>query len=850
MILLIKRLLIKEGRDASKKTASLFLFGLFLICQILFCVDVNAQNFSSQDLSKIKVDQLSDQQVLKIKQKAEEGGMSQQELEAMAEAKGMPRVEVDKLIARINGLAGNSQTALKPIAKTDSRLRTGPGSKGKVSTPVDPVNIFEEDMKLMPLKGKERIFGYSLFNNVHLTFEPQLNIATPKNYKLGVADEIIVDLWGASQQNYRLEISPEGNVHIDHLGPVYLNGLTIEQASDKLIKRLSSIYAGLQGPKPNTFAQVTLGNVRSINVTLLGEVNLPGTYTLTSLATVFNALHLSGGPSETGSFRSIQVIRDNKVVTTLDIYDFLLRGDQKDNVRLQDQDIIRVGPFKTRVEIHGEVKREGLYEVKSKESFADVIEFAGGFTDRAYKKRIRVVRNNGIEKQVFDIDFDEFASFTPEDGDIVTVSQIINRYENRVGITGAVFRPGLYALRNGMTVKDLLNKAEGIKEDAFVNRASIYRLLPDNTREVISFDLGALLRGEIDDIPLKREDDVQIASIFDLREEYTVSIKGAVIKPGTFDYVENMTLEDLIVLAKGFREAASSSRIEVSRRIFDVDAASSSAKIADVFYFDVSKDLRLNNDGKKFVLSPFDQVFIRQSPGYEYQRNVSIEGEIHYPGEYSIKKKDERISDIVKRAGGLTPEAYSKGAKLIRKTVLNEKELALLKKRMEALGKSVNDTSLIYEEIEKEDVVGINLGRIMANPRGKDDLILREGDIISIPQELQTVHVSGSVLYPNTVRYQSHNRLRSYITRSGGFAQNAKRKRVFVIYPNGEIKRTRNFIVFNHFPKVEPGSEIIVPQKAERQKLTPMEVMAIGSGASSTALIIVNLLRMISDSKK
>jgi protein involved in polysaccharide export with SLBB domain len=657
------------------------------------------------------------------------------------------------------------------------------------------------------------------------------------------------------------------------------------------------------GKDPNTFAQVSLGQVRTIKVTVIGEIRTPGTYDVSALATIFNALYLSGGPTFNGSFREIELIRNNKVYKVLDIYDFLVRGIQENNVQLEDQDIIRIKPFTNRVEVIGEIKREGIYEVKEGESFADLIEFVGGFSENAYQGIIKVRRNTGKEKKLLDVTDNNLQLSQPENGDYVIVNGILDRFENRVQIVGAVFREGEYELTEGLTILNLIEKAEGLRGDAFLDRGAIYRTNEDFTTEVIPFNLRQMLKKELDDIPLIREDLIKIASIYDLKEEFYVSIGGTIREPGNYPFMENMTVIELILEAGGLLESADLSAVEVARRRRGETSETATDQIAEIFTFSVDKDLRIMEGQEQFILQPFDNVYIRKSPSYEAPIKVRLEGEVMYPGEYVLEKKDERISSLIKRAGGLTKEGYMDGATLIRRTEFFEHQtevekryedlLAIraqlynkytytddlslteseylrsqrlsdledkaesymerqdydagqesVKQRMEMIEQmQERDTLLIPIEIKTHETIGINLKEIISNPKSKFDLILQEGDVISVPKQLQTVRLRGEFLYPITVRYDERFGFKDYMAQAGGFTDKAKKGKTYIIYANGSVDRTKRLLIFgNKYPKVQPGAEIIVPAKPEKTPMSAQAWIALSTSVATLALVIQQLV--------
>ena len=818
-----------------KLSENIFLTLLLLFFLFAFSFTSQAQSltFQQKNFSDVRVDELSDQEINNFRIQANRSGLNDEQLETLLISRGFRSEELIKLRGRINSAE---------INKTEESKSQRPEVKSRSQN--EKSNFGNSDQEIEIIKSK--VFGASLFNNTNLTFEPDLRLPTPKNYVLGPDDEIIVDIWGFSQQSYKLKISTEGIVRIDRVGPVNVSGLTVEQASARIIGRLSMIYVGMKGSNPNTFAQVSLGNIRSIKVTLLGEVKKPGTYTLSSLSTIFNALYASGGPTENGSFRQIELVRNSKIVSTLDVYDFLLRGDQTKNARLQDQDIIRIKNYAKRAEIGGEIKNPGIYEIVKNESLSDLISFAGGYTDQAYTFRIKVKSITLKERKVGDIESIDFANYKPQNGDQFTVDKILDRFENRVSISGAVYRPGEFAIYEGITVKKLIENAEGIKGDAFLARASITRLRKDLSEEVIAFDLGKLLENKIPDILLIREDKIQISSIYDLREDYFFTVSGEVQKPSKYSFAEGITLEDALVRAGGFTEAASNSKVEISRRVKD-EINAIGGVIAKVFQFDVSRNLAVGDSSTGFILEPFDQISVRRSPNYNIQEETSIIGEVKFPGNYTITNKDEYISDVIKRAGGLTDFAYPKGAFLIRSSPLSEDEFQIRNKQIEHLEKVTKD-SLFTDNKDslRNGLVGIRLEKIVKYPKSKYDLILKSGDKISIPSIIQTMEVNGAVLFPISIRVSNGKRARHYIHKAGGFSERAFKRKTYVVYANGTVKGTKkSFLFINSFPKVDPGSQVYVPVKSEKRNLSTQEIIGISTGLSSLALIGVSILTIL-----
>ncbi|PST84050.1 capsule biosynthesis protein [Pedobacter yulinensis] len=835
------------------KLKSVLLFVCFLVAAVVSNSAI-AQN--TTNYANVKVDELSDAQVRQLMQRAESIGYNDAQLGQMAQAQGMQAEEVRKLQARVeklrqldSGAPGSAQDSLvaRPSSIEVSRGRTYQIDSAGLRRPINTEEALFGDLK-------SKIFGAELFKNGNITFEPNLRLATPRNYVIGPDDQLLIDLSGDNEASYNLKVSPEGIIRLQYVGNITVGGLTIEQASSKIRSAMAGTYPSLRSGR--TSVAINLGNIRSIKVILNGQVTKPGTYTLSSLSSVFNALYASGGPNENGSFRKIQVIRGGRVVSTVDVYDFLINGMQRANVRLQDQDVINIPVYDTRVEIVGEVKRPAIYESVAGESFQDILNYAGGFSTAAYKAKVKVFQNTDKERKITDIQAEDFRTYLPKSGDKYFVEPILDRFENRVEIQGAVFRPGFFELEKGLTLSALIAKAEGLKEDAFQNRGYINRLNPDNTPALISFDVAKIMSGADQDIVLQREDKVTISSIFDLREEYNVQVQGEVRQPGTFDFAEGMKLGDAIQMAGGFKEGASPNRVEISRRVKNSNASDLSARTATILTVNITPDLKIESDSG-FVLEPFDIVSIRSAEGYVVQKQVKLEGEVLYPGIYTIQRKDERISDLIKRAGGLTPLAYTDGASLKRpstkavnsndKNAINnqeeeQKKLLNLRRLKEAGAKDSSDVTREQLLIES-DLVGINLTRILDNPGTRIDLLMEDGDIIRVPKQLQTVKVTGEVLNPNNIVYAPGKSFKGYVNGAGGFASNALRNGAYIRYANGSVESARKFLFFNNYPKVKPGAEILVPKRAERERLTAQSWIGIGTAVASLGAIIVSLLR-------
>jgi protein involved in polysaccharide export with SLBB domain len=805
-----------------------------------------------QNLSSIRVDELSDDQIRAFIKQAESSGMGDAQLEQIAQARGMRPEEIKKLRERVDKLKKEDKKQSEQSEPNKVQPKTGASGRqlnyetDSLSKQKDPET--EAEKALLELRSK--IFGADLFKNSNLSFEPNINMATPKNYVIGPNDEILIDLYGNSEVSYNLKVSPEGTINVQYVGVIPVSGLTIEAATSRIRSRMTTVYGGLRSG--NTKLNIAIGNIRSIKVILTGEVVKPGTYTLPSLANVFNALYSSGGPTENGSFRAIELIRGGKKIATIDIYDFLMKGEIANNLRLQDQDIIRLPVYQSRIEIVGEVKRPGIFELSSGETFKDLLRFAGDFTENAFKVRVKVLKNTDTERKIADINSNQFINYQPSSGDKYFVDRVLERFSNRVIIEGAVFRPGQYELESGLNLSQLIKKSEGLKEDAFMQRGYITRLLPDNQTQLISFDLAGILSGKSPAIQLLREDVITISSIFDLKEEYKVSIDGEIRQPGSFDYAQNMTLETLIQQAGGFTEGASSQRIEISRRVRNSNLTSPSAITAQVFQVNIAKDLDFANP--KFELEPFDMISVRSSIGYEVQRQVKVEGEVLYPGIYTITNKDEKISDLLNRAGGLTELAYAKGASLKREgpskknsknSINTDEELQNKVEKLNRLQDTAKDSVNISEkDILKNSYVGISLDKIIEAPGGNSDLTLEEGDILRIPKQLQTVKVNGEILYPVTTIFNAGRGFKYYISQGGGFSNKSLKRRSYVIYANGSVKSTNKIFFFNNYPAIEPGAELFVGKKDTSHKLSAQELLGITTGIASLGAIILGVINL------
>lgn len=829
---------------------------------------------STTDITSIRVDQLSDDQIEELVKRAQDAGLSSTDFLMMAQMRGMPSGEVEKLRSRIEGLSVGS-----------SKSRSTNASKRSAREQIDLNEITQGLMETQELMETEEadtlLFGSKLFfqKNRKLSFEPSLNQATPKNYILGPGDLLYVDIYGQSEKYYEATVNPEGSILLDNIGLISVSGKTIEAAEGIIKNRVAAFYSGLSGANPKTFLQVTLGNVKTIKVHILNEVRLPGTFTLSAFSTVFNALYAAGGPSDNGTLRAIQLIRNNKKIAEIDVYDLLINGTANLDVQLQDQDVILVNPYLARVKVVGEVKRPLIFEVTPEDNLQDLIRYAGGYTDLAFKDRISISRITGNQRSISDVYQNQLGLFTLKGGDEVAVGRILDRFSNRIQIKGAVFRPGTFALTEGLTLTQLIKNADGLKGDAYTQRASILRTKGDLSSEVLEVNLQEVLAGNQADVQLQREDVVRISSIYDVQNERYIQILGEVKRPGTYPYAVGMTPEELILTAGGLQESANLNDIEIARRLEDSDGGT----LSDILTTAVNPDLSFNPNA--IALQPFDQVIVRKRANFTMQRLVSVEGQVNSPGIFAIQTSVDRISDLVKRAGGINQFAYTKGATLIRKTefftteseqVRRQKNLDALRvllkddpnnaeaqeellKRLfrdlpkemvekkdsiandvkrESLDQIAAETPGVAVKIKETEAVAINLEKILANPGSEEDLVLEEGDILNVPKLLQTVRMRGDVVYPTTLRHEQGRGLRYYINGAGGFDRRANRKQTYVVYANGAVKRTKGVLGIRSYPLVEPGAEVIIPSKGPKTPIRLGELVGVTTGLATLALVL------------
>lgn len=797
--------------------------------------------------------QMSDQQAMKFIQQEMKAGTSQSQIVTKLMQKGVKieqirrlRNQYDKEL-KARGAAGAADAAVTAV---DARMRSnGTGQKaqdvvvgkeGSTQAQLEQEadiqyaeiqqNINQRaDVKMGP--DSLKVFGRDIFNNKLLSFEPNMNIATPQNYVLGPGDVVIIDIYGASQKSENLTVSPDGDITVPGYGPIKVSGLSVASAQSKIRSTLGSRYS-------SSSLKISVGQTRSMMVNVMGEVKAPGNYTLSAFATVFHALYMAGGIDDLGTLRNIKVFRGGKQVTVVDVYEYILNGRLAGNIRLQENDVIIVGPYDCLVGIQGNVKRPMFYEMRSSESVAQVIKYAGGFTGDAYKKSVRLVRKSGERYSVHNVEEFDMNSFKLADGDAITVDGMINRFENMVEVKGAVFRPGQFELGKSVTsVRSLIEAADGLTEDAFTARGVMYRMKEDRTLETMPLDIAGIMSGSVADVALKNEDVLFIPTQADRVAERIVTIQGEVLSPGTFQFAENETIEDLVLRAGGLTDAASLIKVDVSRRIRDPKALKAGQDISKTYSFALKDGFVVDGD-KGFVLEPYDVVQVRRSPGYMEPRNVRVEGEVVFEGSFTLSKKNERLSDLISAAGGVTAEAYVKGARLER--TMTDDERARMQKVLEMAQQNSGDKdSVNIAQLATSNIytVGIDLEKALANPGGDFDIVVREGDRLVVPEYNGTVKISGNVLFPNTVAFTNGKNWKYYINQAGGFGNRSKKSKTFIVYQNGTVSQVGK-------GKVEPGCEIVVPKKGKRDFANLTQWIGIGSSLASLATMVVALTKL------
>ena len=776
---------------------------------------------------------MSDSQVLEYVKEGIKQGKEQKQLASELARKGVTKeqaMRVKQLYEQQNNVNASNAAGTDV---NESRLRE--------EMDENTSDILEDRPGTEDLARSNQVFGRNIFNTRNLTFEPSVNIATPLNYRLGPGDEVIIDIWGASQNTIRQQISPDGTINIQKIGPVNLNGMTIAEANDYLKRTLNKIYNGLDNTDdPTSDIRLTLGGIRTIQINVMGEVVQPGTYSLSSFSTVFHALYRAGGVSEIGSLRNVQLVRNGKNIATIDVYQFIMKGNIQDDIRLQEGDVVIVPAYEVLVKIDGKVKRPMRFEMKKDENLSTLISYAGGFDADAYTRSLRVVRQNGQEYEVNTVKDLDYSVYKMRNGDVVTAEAILNRFTNKLEIRGAVYRPGIYQLNGRLnTVRELVNEAQGLTGDAFLNRAVLYRQREDLTTEVVPVDIKAIMDGTSQNIILTKNDILYIPSIHDLEDRGDVVIHGEVAKPASYPYADNMTLEDLIIQAGGLREAASVVRVDVSRRIRNPHSTADNDTIGRTYTFSLKEGFVV--DGTPgFVLQPYDEVYVRRSPGYQAQQNVAVEGEILFEGSYAMTSRTERLSDLIRKAGGSTKNAYLRGAKLTRVATEGEKKRMedVLRLMSRQLGEAMMDSLDIH--VEDHFTVGIDLEKALANPGSTADIVLREGDVVFIPKSTNTVKINGAVMVPNTVSYIAGKNIDYYLNQAGGYSDNARKSKKFIIYMNGQVAKVKG----SGKKQIEAGCEIIVPNK-ERKKNNLGNILGYATSFSSLGMMIASLANLI-----
>jgi len=765
--------------------------------------------------------QMSDEQVASEAMRMSQQGASPSQVFQQLSKRGVTAVQFQRIREK---MGKQGQTTVE----------VGTNTVNETATERNDVIVIPSTTNTPP-EGPNDVYGQNFFRQSNLTFAPNTNMPTPANYVLGPGDEVIIDVWGDSELNLKYTITPDGYIAVPGLGRIQLSGMNIQQATTRIRNSFSSIYSDLDSSTPRTFLGISVGNTRTIKVNVMGEVKVPGTYTMTSFASAFHALYAAGGPNEIGGLRSIRIYRGGKVVANIDLYEYLMKGNSQKDITLRDGDIVKVDPHQILAQITGEVKRPMKYEMKPAESMEDLVAFAGGFTGNAFRGNVEVTRRGSTEMETYTVNSDQYPYFNLNDGDLIQVDKILNRFTNKVEISGAVNRAGTFGISDQIrTVKDLINAAQGIRGDAYLQRGLLYRQLEDFSTEMQSVNIDDLLKNRIPDIVLRKNDRLFIPSIYNINEEVNITISGAVRKPGEYAYATNMSVEDVILRAGGLTEGASLARVDVFRRVKDPYSTVVSKKTGLAYSFTLKDGLALATQAKTFTLEPFDEIVVRSSPGYSEQEMVEIKGEVLFGGKYAKLQRNERISSLVQRAGGLTPQAFAKGARLTRLMNENERQRAI--DAIKADLKMSRDSTLTEEMNLTHQFVGIDLAKAIEHPGSDEDIVLREGDILSIPYYTGTVKISGGVNYPVTVTYKKGMTVDGYIRQAGGYSRLAMSRKPFVIYMNGKGSSGK-------WAKVEPGSEIIVPTRPDREPMSPQTIMSLTTSIGTLALLVANFFK-------
>lgn len=777
---------------------------------------------------------MTDDQVIAYIKQQSAAGKTEQQIGKELLAEGVTPEQAERIKARFEAQQGSETAVTTQSVSSMNRERRHDSSNDVTVGKMDEIDR-EIDEGGDGIVSARQIYGHKVFNSRALTFEPSDNLATPQNYRLGPGDEVIIDIWGTSEDHLRQTISPEGSIMISQVGPVYLNGMTIADANRHVKGIFAKKYAGVTDAE--TDVQVTLGQVRTIQVDIMGEVATPGTFRLSPFSSVFHALYRAGGINSIGSLRNIQVLRNGKKIAGVDIYDYLFDGKTAGNIRLQEGDVIIVPPYEQLVNIDGNVKRPMYYEIKPGETIQTVIDYAGGFTGDAYSGMVRLARQSATENELYNIDREEFASYRLKDGDILTVGTILDRYANRVELKGAVYRPGMFAINKELsTVGQLIKKADGLTDDAYADRVLLYREGPELQLEVLSLDLKAILNGTAPDVKLKRNDLLVISSIKEIQDRGQLSIQGHVARPGTYPFADNTTLEDLILQAGGLLDGASTARVDISRRIVNPSSTTPTEQLSENYSISVVGGLA-QGEGQNFIMKPYDVVIVRRSPGYVPQEMVNIGGEVLFAGNYALEKRNERLSSIISRAGGLIEGAYTKGAYLTRKLTDEEYKMRQETLRLAMSNQDGHGDSISLSKIQVSDrySVGIDLEKAIAYPGSTYDVIVQPGDVLFIPEQQSTVKIAGDVMFPNTVVFVPGKKLSYYIDQAGGYGQRAKKGKAFIVYMNGSVaKAKRN-------TPIEPGCQIIIPSKPEKMGTDWTKVLALATSFSSVATMAATI---------
>jgi protein involved in polysaccharide export with SLBB domain len=810
-------------------------FSFFFILFFIFALPCFAQlnSLTGKDITSINIDNISDEEIRAYFIKANESGLSEPEMYRLLKDKGMSQGEITKLEQRL------AKLSVYPTKKeTSLDLKTA-----KDDSPKNRNTTTDQEWKEIPSQqnyGDSKIFGSELFRTNSLVYEPNLRIATPSGYVLGPDDELVVNVFGYSEKVYNLTVNAEGAVYIQNVGPVYVSGLTIEAAGEKIkAKMASTVYKAIRSGQ--TQVQVSLGKIRSIRVTVIGAAKKPGTFTVSSLTTLFNVLYLCGGPSDMGSYRTIELIRGNEVKRIVDLYAFLMEGNKKNNMLLQEGDVIRIPYYQTRVSITGEVKREGKFEMLESEMFKDLLKFSGGLTDEAYRATISLTRITGTEKKQLDIDASQFNNFKPNGSDSFVVGKLLNRFENRIYVTGSVFRPGPFELTAGMTLHDVIKKAGGVKEDAYLGRINIFRSKQDLTAGMVALNLDSVLHN-LNDISLIKNDSIVVRSIFDFKDDLSVEVKGQVKRAGKYEWRENMTLRDILLVAGGSTDFGDSATIEISRRIKNADVTKLNQEQTKVFTINLLNDL---DPFKDILLQAFDVIIVKSLPGYVHQRTVLLQGEVMSPGQYTLQKSGDRLSDVFNRTGGFKASADSSSV-TIRRNIQSGLSVVEREKIFQRVLNINYDSLLTNTKLKNDiyktyDLISIDLRKALTEPASNENLILEDGDIITIQRNSNLVKVSGEVYYPTMVPFKEGASLSYYLGMAGNFTDNARQHKTVVIYPDGKVKSITKVLFFRHYPNVVAGAEIYTPQRLanNKNKISIGEMALIVSALAVIANVII-----------